>query len=170
MAPRGKSSKATKPLPGAAAAVRRTRPLALAGAVVAGAMALSLAFAGTASASTAAAHSATTQSLIFGTLDTQTSTAAKEDQAGVSMAMFELNWASFEPQPGVVSASYLATMRSFLQAYQAAGERVTLGLGLQNPPSWVFSLPNSTYVDQNGKVSTEADFVFSQAVRQAAAS
>ena len=166
MAPRGKSSKET--LPGAAA-VRRTRPLALAGAVVAGAMALSLASAGMASASTSAPHSATAQSLIFGTLDTQTSTAVKEDQAGVSMAMFELNWASFEPQQGVVSASYLATMKSFLQAYQAAGQRVTLGLGLQNPPSWVFSLPNSTYVDQNGKVSTEADFVFSQAVRQAAA-
>src|SRR6266568_4576196 len=86
------------------------------------------------------------------------------------MAMFELNWASFEPRPGVVCASYLATMRSYLRAYQAAGQRVTLGLGLQNPPSWVFSLPGSTYVDQNGGVSTQAGFVFSQAVRQAAAS
>src|SRR6266568_284611 len=86
------------------------------------------------------------------------------------MAMFELNWASFEPRPGVVCASYLATMRSYLRAYQTAGQRVTLGLGLQNPPSWVFSLPGSTYVDQNGGVSTQAGFVFSQAVRQAAAS
>jgi hypothetical protein len=46
------------------------------------------------------------------------------------MAMFELNWASFEPTPGATSASYLATMRSYLQAYQTAGQRVTLGLGL----------------------------------------
>jgi hypothetical protein len=61
-------------------------------------------------------------------------------------------------------------MKSCLQAYQAAGQRVTLGLGLQNPPSWVFSRPGSSYVDQNGDVSTEADFVFSQAVRSAAAS
>jgi len=106
--------------------------------------------------------------LSYGTLDTQASTAGIESQAGVTMAMFELNWASFEPRPGVVSASYLATMRSYLQAYQTAGQRVTLGLGLQNPPSWVFSLPGSRYVDQNGDVSSEADFVFSQAVRSAA--
>ena len=112
----------------------------------------------------------TSPALIYGTLDTQASTAAFESRAGIAMAMFELNWASFEPRPGVVCASYLATMRSYLRAYQAAGQRVTLGLGLQNPPSWVFSLPGSTYVDQNGGVSTQAGFVFSQAVRQAAAS
>ena len=106
--------------------------------------------------------------LSYGTLDTQASTAGIERQAGITMAMFELNWASFEPRPGAVSASYLATMRSYLRAYQTAGQRVTLGLGLQNPPSWVFSLPGSSYVDQHGDVSAEADFVFSQPVRSAA--
>jgi hypothetical protein len=106
---------------------------------------------------------------IYGTLDTQPSTASIEGQAGITMAMLELNWASFEPRPGVVCASYLATMRSYLRAYQAAGQCVTLGLGLQNPPSWVLSRPGSSYVDQNGDVSAEADFVFSQAVRSAAA-
>jgi F5/8 type C domain len=118
----------------------------------------------------AAAHAATTPGIIYGTLDTQTATAATESQAGVKMAMFELNWSSFEPTQGVVSASYLATMKSELAAYQAAGQQVTLGLGLQNPPSWVLSLPDATYVDQDGDVSTEANFVFSQAVRTAAAS
>ena len=54
--------------------------------------------------------------LSYGTLDTQASTAGIESQAGVTMAVFELNWASFEPRPGVVSASYLATMRSYLRA------------------------------------------------------
>jgi len=112
----------------------------------------------------------TDSALRYGTLGTQASTAGIESQAGVTMAMLELNWASFEPRPGEVSASYLATMRSCLRAYQAAGQRVTLGLGLHYPPSWVFSLPGSSYVDQNGDVSTEADFVFSQAVRSAAAS
>src|SRR5471030_447307 len=111
----------------------------------------------------------TDSALIYGTLRSQASTAGIESQAGVTMAMLELNWASFEPQPGEVSASYLATMRSCLRAYQAAGQRVTLGLGLHYPPSWVFSLFGRSYVDQNGDVSTEADFVFSQAVRSAAA-
>ena len=109
-----------------------------------------------------------TSSPLWGTLDTQTGTAATEDHAGVTLAMFEFNWASFEPSKGVFSASYLATMRSELAAYQAAGQHVTLGLGTQNAPSWVFSLANSTYVDQNGNASTEADWVFSAAVRGAA--
>ena len=100
----------------------------------------------------------------WGTLDTQTSSAATEGKAGI-MAMFEYNWASFEPTQGVLSSSYLATMKYELASYQAAGQKVTLGLGLQNPPSWVFSLANSRYVDQNGSTSAEANFVFSQAVR-----
>jgi hypothetical protein len=76
----------------------------------------------------------TDSALSYGTLDTQASTAGIESQAGVTMAMFELNWASFEPRSGVVSASYLATMRSYLRVYRAAGQLVTLGPGLQNPP------------------------------------
>jgi len=107
---------------------------------------------------------------LFGTLDTQpTTVAAEAGSSDVSMAMFEYNWASFEPSPGVFSASYLATMKSELAAYQAAGMKVTLGLGLQNPPSWVTSLADGTYIDQTGAHSSEANFVFSAAVRQAAA-
>jgi hypothetical protein len=116
------------------------------------------------------AHASTppTSFPLWGTLDTQTNTAATEGHDGI-MAMFEYNWASFEPTQGVLSSSYLATMKSELASYQAAGQKVTLGLGLENPPSWVFNLADSTYVDQNGDVSTEANFVFSQAVRTAAA-
>jgi len=106
---------------------------------------------------------------LFGTLDTQMSTAATEKRDGISVAMFELNWASFEPSQGVFNASYMVTMRSHLQAFRAAGMRVTLGLGLEDTPSWVFSLPDSRYVNQDGDRSGEADFVFSAAVRQAAA-
>jgi hypothetical protein len=107
---------------------------------------------------------------LWGTLDTQTNTAATEDHAGVTMAMFELAWNSFEPSQGHVSPSYLATMKSELAAYRAAGQQVTLGLGLENTPSWVFSLPNSTYTNQKGNVSAgQADLVYSQAVRTAAA-
>ena len=67
------------------------------------------------------------------------------------------------------NSSYLATMKSELAAYQAAGMKVTLGLGLQNAPAWVLALANGSYVDQTGAHSTEANFVFSAAVRQAAA-
>ena len=106
---------------------------------------------------------------LFGTLDTQMSTAATEKRDGISVAMFELNWASFEPSEGVFSTSYIVVMQSYLQAFRTAGMRVTLGLGLQDTPSWVYSLPDSRYVNQDGDRSGEADFVFSAAVRQAAA-
>ena len=116
------------------------------------------------------AHATPQTQTLFGTLDTQPATVAAEaGSSDVSMAMLEYNWASFEPSPGVFSASYLATMKSELAAYQAAGMKVTLGLGLQNPPSWVLALSNGTYIDQTGAHSTEANFVFSAPVRQAAA-
>jgi hypothetical protein len=116
------------------------------------------------------AHATPSTPTLFGTLDTQPATVAAEaGSSDVSMAMLEYNWASFEPSPGVFNASYLATMKSELAAYQAAGMKVTLGLGLQNAPSWVLALSNGTYIDQTGAHSTEANFVYSAAVRQAAA-
>jgi hypothetical protein len=124
-----------------------------------------VAFAASRPAGTAAA----TPTLTFGTLMTNPDTAAAEAQAGVSNAMLELSWASSEPQPGVFNTSYLASVKNDMAAFQAAGMHVTLALGLYNPPSWVFSLPDGTYVDQDGNRSTEANFVYSQAVRVAAA-
>jgi hypothetical protein len=116
------------------------------------------------------AHATNATPTLFGTLDTQPATiAAEAGSSDVSMAMLEYNWASFEPSPGVFNASYLATMKSELAAYQAAGMKVTLGLGLQNAPSWVLALSDGHYIDQTGAKSTEANFVFSAAVRTAAA-
>jgi Beta-galactosidase len=112
---------------------------------------------------------ATGSPLLFGTLDTQISSISADKQAGVSVAMFDLDWASFEPKQGQFDASYISGMKSFLSSYRAAGMLVTLGLGLQDPPAWVFSLPDSSYVDQTGAAADEADFVFSEPVRQAAA-
>jgi F5/8 type C domain len=158
MALQTNSSTTKTPRPGL-----RARAARLAGLAAAGALAAGIALPAAASAASASTG------ISYGTLDTQTSTAATEAKSGVSMAMFELNWASFEPANGTLSQSYLATMKSELAAYQAAGQKVTLGLGLQNPPSWVMALPNSRYVDQNGNQSSEANFVFSQNVRTAAA-
>ncbi len=116
------------------------------------------------------AHATPATPTLFGTLDTQPATVAAEaGSSDVSMAMLEYNWGSFEPSSGVFSSSYLATMKSELAAYKAAGMKVTLGLGLQNAPAWVLALADGSYVDQTGAHSTEANFVFSAAVRQAAA-
>ncbi len=116
----------------------------------------------------AAAHAAAGP--IWGTLDTQTATAATEAAAGVGMAMFEFNWAAYEPAQGKYTASYMTAMKAQLAAYQAAGMKVTLGLGLQDPPAWALALANGTYTDQTGATAPgAADLVFSTAVRTAAA-
>jgi hypothetical protein len=106
--------------------------------------------------------------MLYGTLDTQAATAATEAAGGVKMAMMEFDWADYETAQGTFSASYMAGIQVQLKAYKAAGMKVTLGLGMAAPPQWVFKLANATYIDQNGNVSAEPDFVFSAAVRAAA--
>ncbi len=64
--------------------------------------------------------------------------------------MFEFNWAAYEPAQGKFTASYMTAMKAELKAYQAAGMKVTLGLGLQDPPAWALALNNGTYIDQAG--------------------
>ncbi len=84
--------------------------------------------------------------------------------------MFEFNWAAYEPAQGKFTASYMTAMKAELTAYQAAGMKVTLGLGLQDPPAWALALNNGTYIDQTGTPAAgAADLVFSAAVRSAAA-
>jgi Beta-galactosidase len=115
------------------------------------------------------AHASTSASgPVWATLGSQPNDATTENKAGVKMAMFDFNWSSFEPAEGQFSASYVSWMRGELASFRAAGQKVTLGLGTQDTPAWVFSLANSTYVDQLGDVSTEADWVYSAAVRAAA--
>ncbi|HTV12907.1 MAG TPA: beta-galactosidase [Acidimicrobiales bacterium] len=117
----------------------------------------------------ASASGSPSSGLQFGDLVTQAATAAQESAAGVKMAMMELNWADYEPQQGVFSTSYAQSMQTWLQQLQQAGMKVTLGLGLQDTPAWIYQIPGSTYVDQNGDSSSEANFIFNEAVRQQAA-
>lgn len=115
------------------------------------------------------AYAAGQSSPLFGTLDTQPARISADRQAGVSVAMFELDWSSFEPEQGEFDSSYIAEMKSMLTSFRSAGMPVTLGLGLEYPPSWVFSLPDASYVDESGATAKEADLVFSEPVREAAA-
>jgi hypothetical protein len=44
--------------------------------------------------------------------------------------------------------------------------RVTLGLGIGYTPAWVFSLPNSRYVAQDGSTASHINLVFNQRIRE----
>ena len=107
--------------------------------------------------------------MLYGTLGTKTDTAATEADAGVRMAMLEVYWDRFEPRQNVVSQAYAAEVKAALRAYQDAGMPVTLGLDMASPPSWVFRLADSYYINQYGQKASEPAFVFSNPVRKAAA-
>ncbi len=104
----------------------------------------------------------------FGTLVTDPAHAATESAAGVKVAMLELSWQDYEPSRGQFNAGYASAMKKRMAALQAAGMKVTLGLGLHYTPSWVFSLPNSRFVAQDGTTSSEANLVFNQRLRDEA--
>jgi hypothetical protein len=150
-----------KDLGALASAFRTGRARAMAGLAVAAAVGIPLALA-------PAAHAAT-PTLIYGTLDTEPGTAATEAANGVGMAMFEFDWATFEPKQGTFSASYMTSQLALLHAYQAAGMKVTLELGLEDAPTWVRNLADGTFIDQKGTVAPGDDLVFSAADRAAAA-
>jgi len=152
-------------------AALRTRTAAAA-ATAATAAGLLAGLAGAPAAQAAAARPAATAAaspIRYGTLDSYPNHAAAEHAAGITAAMFEFNWSAFEPSPGVFDPSYLATMRRHLATYQAAGQQITVGLGLEDTPGWVKALPDASYVDEHGDTSAETDFVYSAAVRTAAA-
>ena len=107
-------------------------------------------------------------SMFLATMSTRPQTAANESAAGVKVAMMELNWSKYETSPGVFSTSYENEMKGRLAALKAAGMKVTLGLGLHYTPAWVKTLPNAKLIDQTGKVSSEANFIFNNTIRQEA--
>lgn len=141
----------------------RPRPAAL---VTVLALVLSGLLVGQQSASAAApAPPAGTSYPGLGTLGTSPVRAKSEAAAGVRSAMMEVSWRDWEPRNGQFDAGYEREMRERLAALRAAGLRVTLGLGLHFTPDWVKAMPNARLMDQNGRVSSGADFVFSDGVR-----
>jgi hypothetical protein len=101
----------------------------------------------------------------FGTLETQTEHAAEESARGIKVAMMEVNWAEYEPADGRFDDAYARRSRDRLASLQAAGMRVTLGLGLHHSPEWIFRYPDSRFVDQRGRASSELNLVFNQRLR-----
>ncbi len=122
--------------------------------------------AGTASAEvTVPAPPAGTSYPEISTLGTSPFKAAEESAAGMKTAMMEISWRNWEPQNGVFNATYENEMKWRLAQLRASGMKVTLGLGLHFTPEWVRSMPNGRLVDQNGKVSNEANFIYNDKVR-----
>ena len=108
--------------------------------------------------------------------------APSDDQAralvgsSVTRVAIPAGWDQLEPTNGGYNTSLLTALAGRIEAMHNAGFQVVLDLGLQYPPSWVFSLPGQTrFVDQygdawHGTLSEDVpNAVFNPAVRAAQA-
>ena len=94
-------------------------------------------------------------------------------EAGVRGVVLGVSWDRCEPGEGRFDFRYLQDVRKRIEIFRAAGKVVVLDLGVQYPPTWVFGIPSSRFVDQWGdSFGAEAgsgecgvNLVFSQEMR-----
>jgi hypothetical protein len=90
---------------------------------------------------------------LVGVIDPDGSHYRTELGYGVSVVTLGLAWSGAEPQQGQFDTGYVEGILAQIAAARAQGLRVILDLGMQYPPSWVFSLDEGTrFVDQYGDV------------------
>lgn len=105
----------------------------------------------------------------FGTLTSDPRYTEIEAASGIRVAMLELSWRDYEPVRGVWNEPYVRDQQERLRSLLASSRRLTLALGIYDPPAWSFELADSRYVDERGLPSTQLNVVFNEQVRTAAA-
>jgi hypothetical protein len=103
---------------------------------------------------------------LFGTLLSDPARAAIEYERGVRLAHLELGWHFYQPEEDRFSRTYSRQVKAKLRAFQDAGMKVVLGVGLQYPPDWIFNYANTRYVDQDGSTADPVNLTFSQTARE----
>jgi hypothetical protein len=74
---------------------------------------------------------------------------AAEHADGLDLVTLDVIWAQAEPEPGRFSDSYLAGIAGTVADARRDGLEVSLDIGLQYAPAWVFALPGGTrFVNQ----------------------
>jgi len=110
---------------------------------------------------------------VLGTHQTRDSTLVNftaNTNAGFTLAEIECGWDSAENGgQGDFSAGYLSGQAAIAAELKAAGYQVAVSAGIFNPPTWINTLPNWQYLDQEGNGSGTPNFAFNPAVRSAAA-
>jgi hypothetical protein len=104
----------------------------------------------------------------YGTLASLPEHAAEEARAGVSIAEVEIDWIQAEPAEGKFDEEYLRSLRDRIDAFRAAGRRITLEPSLHYTPEWLLEKPDARMIDDVGNVSDQGNFIFNQELRDAA--
>jgi len=87
---------------------------------------------------------------LIGSLQMTPARAVADRQAGITVAVLSVSWDRLEPEAGKWSLDAVAKLRGEIAAFRAAGMQISLDLGLQYPPAWVFTLPDSRFKNQYG--------------------
>ncbi len=109
----------------------------------------------------------------FGTLQHDPAHLAALQAQGITATVLEVGWNRWQPAPGTRDDAYVAQVRDRLRVLRAAGMAVSLDLGMQYPPAWIFDLPNSRFRNQHGDDFADpapgmngVNAVFNQALRE----
>lgn len=109
---------------------------------------------------------------LYAMLQSTTNNALFSYSNGVRVAVIACDWDQFEPSRGSFNSSYIASVLAQKNYFESIGDAVQLDLGIQYPPSWVFSDTAGKFVNQFGQAFTSTspgvnvpNAVFSQAVR-----
>ena len=86
---------------------------------------------------------------LVGVLEASPGYFATERRNGIGVVTLSVLWAKVEPRNGRFSDAYAARVNGEIADARRHGLEVSLDLGLQYAPGWVFSLPGGTrFVDQ----------------------
>ena len=101
----------------------------------------------------------------FGTLLTESDTAAEEARGGVTAAMVEVGWRRVEPREGQFDEEYIRGLREHIAQLRGDGRTVTLDLAVHYAPDWILEVPDGRLVDDQGNVADGPNMIFNQRVR-----
>jgi len=87
----------------------------------------------------------------IGTLESDTTHIKATNEAGARAVVVGIGWDSAEPQEGKFNAIYLQSLKDKIEMFRSGGKCIVLDLGVQYPPSWIFSLPTARFIDQYGE-------------------
>ncbi len=109
---------------------------------------------------------------VFGTLQSDPAHASEIYSKGVRLAHVALSWRQYEPTEGSFSSTYISSVQQKLTTFRQNNLSIVLDLGVQYPPDWIFTYPNSRYIDQYGDAyipnetgKNVANTVFNQTLR-----
>lgn len=87
---------------------------------------------------------------MIGSLQMKPERMVADRQAGINVTVLSVIWDRIEPQEGQWSSKEIKRIKSEISAARFTGMAISVDFGLQYPPKWVFSLPDSRFRNQYG--------------------